>query len=82
MSANLWGAVLKNCWIHGASVWGVKVNDETRQKNFNISDPNDPSAPAVAGALAEEMADEERERERIRKELIEDDDNVNEDNED
>ena len=36
----------------------------------------------IAGALAEEIAEEERERERIRKELIEDDDNVNEDNED
>lgn len=48
VSANLRGAVLENCWIHGASVWGVKINDETRQKNLNISDPNDPSAPAVS----------------------------------
>jgi hypothetical protein len=48
VSADLEGAVLESCWIHGASVWGIKVSDETRQKNLNISDPNDPGAPAVA----------------------------------
>jgi hypothetical protein len=36
----------------------------------------------LAGALAEEMAEEEKERERLRKELIENEDDVNEDKED
>jgi hypothetical protein len=37
---------------------------------------------ALAGALAEELSEEERERELIRKELTENDDGVNEGNED
>jgi uncharacterized protein YjbI with pentapeptide repeats len=47
VSANLSGTILDGCWIHGASVWGVTVDEETKQKNLLITDPNDPEALSI-----------------------------------
>ncbi|MEW5957011.1 MAG: pentapeptide repeat-containing protein [Chloroflexota bacterium] len=47
VSANLSGTILDGCWIHGVSVWGVTVDEATKQKNLRITDPNDPEALSI-----------------------------------
>ncbi len=47
VDTNIEEAVLENCNIHGISVWELKSNDRTQQRNLVISDPNDPSASVI-----------------------------------
>ena len=43
LRTNLEGARLSGCFVHGASVWKVKVNDDTTQTNLVITDPIEPT---------------------------------------
>jgi hypothetical protein len=47
VETNLENAKLDHCYIHGVSVWGLKLNDATQQRNFVISNPNNPEEPPV-----------------------------------
>ena len=42
LRVNLGGAVLSECWVHGASVWRTKVDELTRQTELIITDPSEP----------------------------------------
>lgn len=48
VGTNIEGATLDNCWVHGASVWEVKSNSETRQRALWINNPNTPDAPRIS----------------------------------
>lgn len=47
VETNLENAKLDNCYIHGISVWGLKLNDATHQRNLMISNPNNPEDPTI-----------------------------------
>ena len=43
LRTDLRGAVLSDCYVHGASVWKGKVDSKTIQTNLDITDPSEPT---------------------------------------
>ena len=41
LRVNLRGAILSECWVHGASVWRTQIDESTQQTELIITDPSE-----------------------------------------